>query len=321
QDFPESQFEVIVADGVSTDETVPIVRRLQGEFANLKLVFNPRRFSSAGRNTAIRHATKDVAVIVDGHCHIPDSNYLKNLAAAFDASGADSLGRPQPLDIPAPTPFQVAVSAARSSRLGHNPGSDIYSDEPKFVAPQSTAIAYTRTVFHRIGLFDEAFDACEDVEFNERVHAAGLTCYFTPAVKIVYEPRANARALFFQMARYGLGRAKLAFKHPHSLSLPALVPPVWVVWVIAGGLASLFVPYLGWLWFASVGLYAAVLLAAGLLLGRRHGMGVAVRIPLVFAAIHCGFAWGFWKEVVKQARSRVSSGVGLPHTSQPTGAS
>ena len=80
QDFPREQFEVIVADGASTDETVPIVRRLQDEFPNLKLVFNPGRFSSAGRNIAIRHATKDVAVIVDGHCHIPDRNYLKNLA-------------------------------------------------------------------------------------------------------------------------------------------------------------------------------------------------------------------------------------------------
>jgi hypothetical protein len=29
---------------------------------------------------------------------------------------------------------------------------------------------------------------------------------------------------------------------------------------------------------------------------------VSVRIPAVFAAIHFGFAWGFWKEVAKQVR-------------------
>ena len=43
QDFPPERFEVIVADGGSEDATVPIVRRLQGEFPNLKLVFNPGR--------------------------------------------------------------------------------------------------------------------------------------------------------------------------------------------------------------------------------------------------------------------------------------
>lgn len=302
QDFPPGEFEVIVSDGASTDDTVPIVRRLQGEFANLKLVFNAERLASAGRNTAIRHATKDVIVIVDGHCHVPDRDYLKNLSAAFEASRADSLGRPQPLDVPDPTPFQRAVSAARSSRLGHNPDSDIYSNEPKFVPPQSTAVAYSRTVFHRIGLFDQAFDACEDVEFNERVHAAGLTCYFTPKVKIVYEPRASFRALFYQLGRYGSGRAKLAFKHPKSLSVPALVPPLWAVWVLAAGALGAVVPYLGWVWLGSVALYLGVVLGAGAVLGRGKPFAVAARVPAVFVAIHFGFAWGFWKEVVKQLR-------------------
>jgi GT2 family glycosyltransferase len=304
QDFPAEEFEVIVADGVSTDSTVPIVRRLQAEFANLKLVFNAGRFSSAGRNTAIRHATKDVVVVVDGHCQVPDREYLKKLSAAFAASGADCLGRPQPLDIDDPTPFQRAVSAARSSRLGHNPDSDIYSDEAKFVPPQSTAVAYAREVFASVGLFDQAFDACEDVEFNERVHAAGLSCYFTPDVKIVYEPRGSLRALFHQLARYGSGRARLACKHPKSLSLPALVPPLWAVWVPVAGLLSLAVPYLGWAWLASVALYLGVLLAAGCVLGRGKPPAVAARIPAVFVAIHFGFAWGFWKEVARLVRER-----------------
>ena len=317
QNFPREQFEVIVADGVSTDDTVPIVRRLQAEFGNLKLVFNCEKLSSAGRNTAIRHATKDVVVIVDGHCHVPDRDYLMKLSAAFAASGADCLGRPQPLGIANPTPFQQAVSAARSSRLGHNPDSDIYSDEAKFVPPQSTAVAYARTVFPAVGLFDQAFDACEDVEFNERVHAAGLTCYFTPAVKIVYEPRSTFGALFYQLARYGGGRAKLACKHPKSLSLPALVPPLWALWVIAGGLLSVAVPYFGWLWLASVGLYGAVLLGAGVVLGRGKPVAVAARMPAVFVAIHFGFAWGFWKEVAKQVRARIQFRVQRTPTPQP----
>ena len=302
QEFPPDRFEVIVADGGSTDETVPIVRRLQGEFPNLRLVFNPGRLSSSGRNTALRHATKDVAVIVDGHCTVPDRHYLRHLAEAFETSGADSLGRPQPLDSPNPSLFQQAVSAARASRLGHNPDSDIFSDEPKFVPPQSTAVAYSRAVFHRVGLFDQSFDACEDVEFNQRVHAAGLSCYFAPTVKVLYHPRASLPALFYQLSRYGLGRAKLAFKHPKSITLPALVPPLWVVWVILGGLLGLVVPYLGWLWLASLGLYAAVLCGAAVLLSRGKPRGVGRRIPVVFAGIHFGFAWGFWKEVARQLR-------------------
>jgi succinoglycan biosynthesis protein ExoA len=133
----------------------------------------------------------------------------------------------------------------------------------------------------------------------------------------VYEPRASFRALFYQLARYGGGRAKLACKHPKSLSLPALVPPLWVVWMLLGGLLSLGVPYLGWLWCASVALYASVLLGAGVVLGRKQLFAVAVRIPIVFVAIHFGFAWGFWKEVAKQARWWIQS----RKTLQPAGTS
>jgi glycosyltransferase involved in cell wall biosynthesis len=302
QEFPRDDYEVIVADGCSTDGTVPIVRGLQDEFSNLKLVFNPGRFSSAGRNTAIRHATKDVAVIVDGHCHVPDRKYLRNVSEAFAKSGADSLGRPQPLEASSPTPFQQAVSVSRQSRLGHNPESDIFSDEAKFVPPQSTAVAYSRKVFHTIGLFDQAFDACEDVEFNQRVDAANLTCYFTPTVKVAYHPRGNFRGLFYQLARYGMGRARLSAKYPRSLTLPALVPPLWVLWVIVGGLLSLFVPYLGWLWAVSVALYVSVLFGAAVILSRGQPHGIGRRIPLVFLGIHCGFAWGFLKETARQAK-------------------
>src|SRR5262249_1007786 len=142
------------------------------------------------------------------------------------------------------------------------------SDEAKFVPPQSTAVAYSRNVFHTIGLFDQAFDACEDVEFNHRVHDAGLTCYFTPAVKVVYHPRANLAGLFYQLGRYGMGRARLAFKHPRSLTVPAVIPAAWVVWLVLGAVAALFVPHLGWAWLASIAVYLAVLGAAAVVLSR-----------------------------------------------------
>ena len=310
QDFPAGDYEVIVADGLSTDPTVPTVRRLQAEFPHLKLVYNAGRVSSAGRNTAVRHGRGEYVVVVDGHCQVPDDQYLNHLVSAFEATGADSLGRPQPLDAPDPTPFQRAVGLARSSRLGHNPDSDIFSDVAKFVPPQSTAVAYRRTVFDRVGLFDQCFDACEDVEFNQRVADAGLTCYFVPALKVVYHPRATWPALFRQLARYGCGRARLAAKTPASLTPPAVVPPAWGVWLVAGGLLAL----LGGGWFgvvyvASVAVYVAVILAGSGWLGRAAPAGVGGRLPAVFAAIHLGFAWGFTREATVRLRRAVGFGL------------
>ena len=67
QDYPAGRFEVLVADGQSTDETRTIVTALRDRFPNLCLLDNPRRWSSAGRNVAIGTARGDLVLLVDGH--------------------------------------------------------------------------------------------------------------------------------------------------------------------------------------------------------------------------------------------------------------
>src|SRR5205823_12155287 len=120
-------------------------------------VRNPGRLSSAGRNQAVRVSRGAIVVLVDGHCEIDSRGYLRDLAHAFADSGADCVGRPQPLDVPGATVLQRAIAAARSSPLGHHPASYIYSSAERFVPPQSVAVAYRRAVFERVGLFDEGF--------------------------------------------------------------------------------------------------------------------------------------------------------------------
>src|SRR6266850_7222439 len=158
QDYDPERFEVLVADGRSTDGTRHIVGDFQALHANVYLLDNPKRLSSAGRNRAIEGARGDIIVIVDGHCELQNERYLRDLAEAFERSGADCLGRPQPLDVTGATALQRAVAVARSSWLGHNPSSHIYSSRESFVRPHSVAVAYRREVFSAVGLFDEAFD-------------------------------------------------------------------------------------------------------------------------------------------------------------------
>jgi cellulose synthase/poly-beta-1,6-N-acetylglucosamine synthase-like glycosyltransferase len=305
QDYPADRYEVIVADGQSEDGTVDIVRRWQQRFAHLHLVTNPRRWSSAGRNAAWRLSRGEYIVIVDGHCHLPNQGYLRQVAEAFALSGADCLGRPQPLEVPNPTPFQEAVALARRSWLGHNPDSDIFAETPRFIPAQNTAVAYRREVFHQVGLFDESFDACEDVEFNTRVDQAGLRCYFAPTLRVHYEPRRSFGALFYQLRRYGTGRARLAFKHPQALTGAAILPPLLLLGLIVASGAVVFWPILLLpLGMAVVG-YLLLLTVVSFSLGRGRSWRVRCRIPLVFVAIHFGFAWGFLREVVHQLGVRI----------------
>jgi len=159
QNYDPGQFEVIVVDGQSTDATWSIVNALQKDHANLHLLVNPLKWSSAGRNAAVRVARGEILVVIDGHCDLDEPDYLTHLAHAFERSGADCIGRPQPLEVPGSNLLQSAIALARSSRFGHHPDSFIYSDVERYVPPQSVAVAYRREIFDRVGLFDESFDA------------------------------------------------------------------------------------------------------------------------------------------------------------------
>jgi succinoglycan biosynthesis protein ExoA len=303
QDYDATRFEILVADGGSTDATREVVKEYEASHPNVHLLENPGRWSSAGRNASIRASQGDVVVVIDGHCEIDNSRYLADLADAFTASGADCVGRPQPLEVPGASRMQQAIAAARASRLGHHPHSHIYSDRPGFVPPQSVAVAYRREVFEQVGLFDENFDACEDVEFNHRLAQAGLCCFFTPSVRVRYYPRASLSGLLAQMMRYGRGRVRLLRKHPNTFTLGGFLPALLLAGLVAGPALAWVSSLLAWAYFGCLTAYALAVLGCSLILGvRQREIALVPMLPLVFLVIHLGAGAGQWRELLAPAR-------------------
>src|SRR4051794_24963805 len=56
QDYPADRFEIIVADGMSSDRTREIVRSIQKQASNVRLIDNPERIVPTGLNLALKSA-------------------------------------------------------------------------------------------------------------------------------------------------------------------------------------------------------------------------------------------------------------------------
>ncbi len=303
QDYDRGRFEVIVVDGESTDDTAALVSTFAERYDNVRLLRNPKCWSSAARNIGIRAARGDVLVVVDGHCEIGDDQFLAKLATAFATSGADCLGRPQPLDVSQANSLQRAIAAARSSRLGHHPESYIYASTPQFVPAKSVAVAYRRSVFEQVGYFDENFDAHEDGEFNYRVDRAGLRCFFTPEIAVKYCPRGNLLALLRQMVRYGRGRIRLMRKHPGSTSMGTLVPAAFVLGLVVGLPLSFVSPWLAAAYVGTLLLYLSIILLSSLQIALRSAdPRLLVWLPLVLLTVHVGAGVGLLMEMLPGVR-------------------
>ena len=311
QAYPHDAFEVIVADGRSTDATRDVVRGFAATSSvAITLVDNPHIRSSAGRNAGLNVARGDYILFIDGHCHIPSTHLLRDTAALFAQSQADCLCRPQPLLAPVKSASGASVAAVRASALGH--GRDSFISDlaaTGFVDPASSGAAYRRNVFQAIGGYDERFDACEDVEFNIRVRKSGMKAYTDPRLAVYYEPRESFGSLFKQMLRYGRGRVRLMLKHRDCISAGQLVPALLAAWIIAS-IVSCVVPAPAWLRIAltvPVLAYAAVIAGASLHLAWKHGSGFFFRAVPIYIAIHLGLGCGLWLEALSGIRNRLTS--------------
>jgi glycosyltransferase involved in cell wall biosynthesis len=291
QDYPQDYYEIIVADGMSDDGTQEIVNQVTKTNPQVRLIENPKRLSSAGRNIGFKNGRGDYFLVVDGHCFIPNNQLFRNLVRCFEESGADCLGRPQRLDPPGLSDFQQAVAWARASRIGRSGSSLIYSNYEGFASSVSNGAAYRKRVFETIGYVDESFDACEDVEFNYRLEKARFKAFTSPLLTIKYYPRENLQGLFRQMTRYGYGRFRLLVKHPNSFSIEALVPPGFICGLIV-------LPVTGWVFLKVLyGVYLLVVFGSSLNIARKHGWQYLMYLPAIYVTVHSGLGWGFLRGV------------------------
>lgn len=292
-DYPQDRIEIIVVDGCSTDGSTSIVQKWAGKHANIRLLNNPKRLSSSARNIGVRNSSGDVIVFIEGHCFV-HKDFLKGAGNYLHRTGADCLGRPITLCFDQHSKTQAAISLARYSPLGHSLTSKVYRNGSEgYVDPTSVATIYRRSVFERVGLFDERFDACEDLEFNHRVKEAGIRCFFGLQMRADYVSRPTFRELFRQLSRYGYGRFKFLLKHPKAISLNIMIPPLFVLsWLslpIVYFIGS-FVPHLV---LIAIGVYW--LLIAGfsgwMALSRRKANFFL--LALSFFVIHFALGFGF----------------------------
>ena len=305
QHYPRERFEILVVDGHSTDKTRELVESYVKRHDNVRLFSNPRFLSSAARNIGIHESKGDIILVVDGHCLIDNPDMLAHVDRAMQKPGIFALGRPQPLFLDDANLTQRAIAMARQSSVGHHPDTLIYSNQPQIAPAISTAVAYRREVFDKIGFFDERFDACEDCELNYRFDQTDMSCYFTPDIAVRYKPRASIFGLCKQMYRYGRGRIRLAKKHPASFSWQMFLPALLILGIVLGGVLSGFWPVVAPFYFSVLALYAVIIATESIRLSViNHFPQGLVLFPLVFGAIHFGAGLGELRELVKPFREK-----------------
>lgn len=311
QDYPLDRFELIVVNGMSSDNSILMVKKFVEEHPAINIVIleNPGLLSSRARNIGIRAARGQLIGIIDGHVYIPNNRLFASMEYIATTNKALCLSRPAPLDVPGLEGGKAQwIAAARKSWLGHSRHSYIYNNYDGFVDPISSGFAYDKSVFTRIGYFDESFDAAEDVEFNFRLKEAGIYGYSSADLTIYSYPRETFSSLFRQQTRYGTGRVRFVRKHSSGLTKETFIPVIifllfilYPLVIIAGRHFAL----LAELHTSAILLYCSIVL----IIGVREALKQNVILPGFFISwgiwtTHMGLGWGMLKTFFAKPESK-----------------
>ncbi|HZI22531.1 MAG TPA: glycosyltransferase family 2 protein [Gemmatimonadales bacterium] len=311
-DHPRDRFEVLVVDGHSEDRTRAIVAEFVSRYPMLRVLDNPERIQPVALNIGIRAATGDILVRMDAHAFYP-KNYITDLAAALQQSGADNVGGVLVTDPATETPVGKAIALALSHPFGvGNAYFRIGSQQARWV-DHVAFFCCRRETFERIGMFDEK-QRDEDSEFNARIIGSGGRVLLVPSVVAHYYARSTLPQVARMFYHYGYSKPLVVRKLGRVMTARQLVPPAFLL-VLAG--SAVLAPWLrpaALVLAVTAGAYLVSVLASAIGAARKAGFRTTAALALVFPIVHGCYGFGFLRSLFDWAsRSRSKSlEAGLP---------
>ncbi len=187
QSLPRYQFEIVVVDDASNDNTELVLQRFakdtKGPFKHVSLGTNSG--PAAARNKAIEMACGDILVIIGDDINPPPSFLSQHLD--FHTK------RPDPLNAllgyvcwpssPPPTPFMEWMESSESRFFFAFPKGQTIHKVPSSLF-YTCNVSLKRSLIDLAGNFDESFDFAshEDIELGHRLGEVGMILHFDRSV-------------------------------------------------------------------------------------------------------------------------------------------
>ena len=299
QDYPSDKLEILLIDGMSTDGTRNLINRYAVENDNIIFADNPEKVVPNALNKGIRLSDGDVIVRLDAHCTYP-VNYISRLVSQLDSLDADNVGGVWNT-LPAKNTAEcIAIAVASSHPFGV--GASVHKIGSDRVRKVDTVPfgCYRRSVFERIGFFDEELVRNQDDEFNARLIKNGGSIYIIPDVIIDYTARESMGKMRKMYYQYGLFKPLVNKKIGLPASMRQFIPVIFVIGLVLGAVLSFFCEIVAliymtvWLLYIIIGLYVGMKSYI-----EYRKLSLLWYLPYTFLNIHLSYGIGFLTGIYK----------------------
>ncbi|MBL0170679.1 MAG: glycosyltransferase family 2 protein [Gemmatimonadaceae bacterium] len=198
QTYPSDSYEVVVLDNGSQ----PPLTDLLGVFAHVRLVGEPRPGVSRARVTGIEHARGEVLAFTDSDC-LPEPGWLANGVACLQQTTNRGVvgGRIEMFD-DGSGPSSIATTLSVATHL----------KQDRFLKGHWAVCANlftSRRIVAAVGGMNPALISSGEVEWCQRVHAAGYELAYAVESVVRHPARSSIRALCQRAVRHEYAWAQL----------------------------------------------------------------------------------------------------------------
>jgi len=212
------QFELIVVDDASNDQTVAVVRSFLDPRIRL-FVNDKNRGVSYCRNKAIALAQGDIVVFIDSDC-VAQPNWLSELIKPFELREDIVIVGGRIIDPPAVTYWEKV-----------NGGMNYICSQSGYVTKVISCNMAARKSFLAGNPFDEDFSSGEDCELCCRALQRSFKIFYSDPAQVMHYHRSSLKSTLRQHFDYGCNNARLNSKHRR---FPLLNYGSWLLLAIGG---------------------------------------------------------------------------------------
>jgi succinoglycan biosynthesis protein ExoA len=297
QDY-QGPLEFLIAEGGSSDDTPARLEAWAQRDARIRIIANPEAIVPTGLNRCIRAARGEIILRADVHS-IYAQDYISTCISELLRTGADNVGgaaRPAGDAI-----LQRAFALAVLSPFSLGGASSRDADREGWVDTVQYG-CWWRSLFDRVGLFDEELVRNQDDELNLRIQMHGGRIWQSRRICSYLYPRSRIKPLFKQYFQYGYWKPRVIRKHGRPASLRHLVPALFVLGMTLLAAGAVFDTRIRWAFLAALGIYGSVLLVESFRVALKHSVGVMLAVAVVIATLHFSYGSGFLLGSLREVR-------------------
>lgn len=293
-DFPHSDYEIIIVDGGSNDNSLEIIESYRKNYSFIKVFENSRKIVPISLNIAIRESKGEYIMRIDAHCVYP-KNYIQLLLDASLKYNVENVGCVINTLPSSNSLVSKAIAIGMSHPMGvGNSYFRIGATKEKFVDTVPFGF-FKRTIFDEIGLFSEDLIRNQDDEFNARIINSGGSILLLPYLSIDYFARKSIYGLMKMFFQYGFFKPIVNMMVKKPTTLRQFAPLILVLFLVLGVFFSIYDSFFIKPFVFTFLFYLAIitLTSISLYLTNKIALKLSLFLPIIFLIIHFSYGFGY----------------------------